>query len=230
MHEYGHCLMARRFNIGTKDITLYIIGGVAGVKFSVSMSPTAEFFIVLAGPLVNLFFILLVLPLLLLPLPLEITLGLIIILTINFILFAFNMLPVFPMDGGRLVRALLCYRFDFYKATYFMVRFSQVFCIFLIILNIVYLNFLTALIFFILMFLSQAELATAKVKMAISNIRTKLSLALNNPKLASADIPEIIEALRSIEDKELRQVVLADDLIPLLDELQEEESGLQTGK
>jgi Zn-dependent protease len=113
LHEYGHALAARQFGIGTRDVTLYPIGGVARLE-RMSERPWEEFAIALAGPLVNVFIaVFLALGLFVatgvrpgyLGTPAGEFLGL--LLLMNVVLFGFNLLPAFPMDGGRVLRALL---------------------------------------------------------------------------------------------------------------------------
>jgi Zn-dependent protease len=108
LHELGHALMARRYGIGTADITLYLFGGIARLE-RMPRSAGPELLIALAGPAVN-FAIALALTafmtasnLLGLP-PSELVE---VIFKINVGLGLFNLLPVFPMDGGRVLRALL---------------------------------------------------------------------------------------------------------------------------
>ncbi len=107
LHEFGHALMARRFGIETEDITLYPIGGVARLQ-RMPRAPGAELLIALAGPAVN-FAIggaLAILGLLgLVGLGQYSVAGS--LLNINLMLGLFNLLPAFPMDGGRVLRALL---------------------------------------------------------------------------------------------------------------------------
>jgi len=107
-HELGHALMARSFGIGTRDITLYPVGGVARLE-STGSRPQEELWISLAGPAVNLAFFLLLAPL---ALTLSLAGGVLSQLVTavwlaNGILVAFNLLPAFPMDGGRVLRAVL---------------------------------------------------------------------------------------------------------------------------
>jgi Zn-dependent protease len=124
LHEFGHALTARRFGIQTEDITLYPIGGVARLR-SLPRSPTAELLITLAGPAVNVAIAaalagLLALGKRLAPDPSPLTapadfLGELMVLNIG--LAVFNMIPAFPMDGGRVLRALLASPFGRLRAT-----------------------------------------------------------------------------------------------------------------
>jgi Zn-dependent protease len=109
LHELGHALMARRYGIATVDITLYPIGGVARLT-RMPRAPGAELMIALAGPAVN-FAIVAVLVCLLaigLPGPESLLGGFFVFLVLmNLVLGLFNLIPAFPMDGGRVLRALL---------------------------------------------------------------------------------------------------------------------------
>jgi Zn-dependent protease len=110
LHELGHALMARRFGIETADITLYPIGGVARLQ-RLPRAPGAELLITLAGPAVNfaLAFLFAILGALDLAAGATSSLGLFVrdLMGINLVLGLFNMVPAFPMDGGRILRALL---------------------------------------------------------------------------------------------------------------------------
>ena len=125
LHELGHSMAARAYGIPTLHITLYPIGGVAQLE-RMPRNPKHELWIAVAGPAVNVAIIgVLVTLSMLLGLGSSITgfsfnpqAGLISsLISINAILILFNMIPAFPMDGGRVLRALLSMKHGHLKAT-----------------------------------------------------------------------------------------------------------------
>jgi len=132
LHELGHALAARRYGIGTKDITLLPIGGVARLD-RMPEDPRQEMVVALAGPAVNvviagLLFVWVQLSEGWQPLSsLNLTDGSMAerLMIVNLFLVGFNMLPAFPMDGGRVLRAFLATRTDYVSATQTAARVGQ---------------------------------------------------------------------------------------------------------
>ncbi|WP_206352320.1 site-2 protease family protein [Tautonia rosea] len=123
LHELGHALMARRYGIPTEDITLYPIGGVARLH-RMPRAPGAELLIALAGPAVNVVLALMLLAMggllgMLAPGLAAGSIGALLadLLMVNAILAGFNLIPIFPMDGGRVLRALLSSQIGRLRAT-----------------------------------------------------------------------------------------------------------------
>ena len=125
LHEYGHVLTARRFGIATRDITLLPIGGVASVE-RLPEKPGQELLVALAGPAVNAVIAIVLIAVFGADLDSEFAaasvddpkLGFATRLAMaNVMLALFNLIPAFPMDGGRVLRALLSLRLDRARAT-----------------------------------------------------------------------------------------------------------------
>ncbi|MBY0587572.1 site-2 protease family protein [bacterium] len=124
LHELGHALAAQWYGIGTKDITLYLIGGVARLE-RIPENPKQELVVALAGPMVNVV-LAIIFYLILAGVPnLEVlthveSVGsqlLAELFWVNVSLVLFNMIPAFPMDGGRVLRALLAMFLPHARAT-----------------------------------------------------------------------------------------------------------------
>lgn len=137
LHEFGHLLVARQYDAQIESITLWIFGGVARIPDIPSIWDQ-EFFVAIAGPVASLLLggisygaLLLVPP--------QFNMARFLfgyLMLVNVVIAGFNLLPGFPLDGGRILRALLTRSFHFLKATLLAVRISKGFAIGLALIGI----------------------------------------------------------------------------------------------
>ena len=166
LHEFGHVVMAQHLGVGTGDITLYPFGGLA--KVTIPRNSIKEMLIVFAGPAVNLvlalgFFVLFFLQV---PNPASMpeTWSMLSFLNFccmcNIVLFVFNLLPIFPTDGGRLLRATLFFfmKDDYYKSTLVSVRIGQMLEIGMVVFGLCFGYFMLSFIAVFLFVVAESEL------------------------------------------------------------------------
>ena len=158
LHEFGHIIMAQYLGVATGDITLYPIGGIA--KVTIPRSAKKEMLIVFAGPAVNLVLALVFFVLLFLLPELPTVLSFLSFCCIsNIVLFVFNLLPIFPTDGGRLLRAALFFFVkDYYKSTLVSVRIGQILEVSMAVLGLYFGYFMISFIAVFLFMAAEAEL------------------------------------------------------------------------
>lgn len=182
LHELGHALMARLFGIGTENITLFPIGGVARLR-RMSDKPFEEICIALAGPAVNLVLAALLAPLAVLNFLLGVRVGEVLyspelgfgvalgrlafwLWSANVMLLLFNLLPCFPMDGGRVLRALLALWKGHLRATEIAVRIGLVVGFFIACLAVPTLSPMPILLAMFVLFAGQMELMNLRQREA----------------------------------------------------------------
>lgn len=165
LHELGHALMAKRFGVKTKDIILLPICGMARLE-KLPKLPKHELLVALAGPLVNLVLaILLAIPLFIFSTPStslihqlsfgEVNLASIpfLLMSFNLAMVVFNLFPIFPMDGGRILRSLLAMKLKQNKATQIAAYIGQFFALLIVIYGLYLADYtlaFTGLIVFVL--------------------------------------------------------------------------------
>ena len=176
MHEYGHALTARRYGIKTRDITLYPIGGVARLE-RMPEKPIEELWVALAGPAVNVVVVIVLFAYLAVtrtfePLTsLSVSTGSLIerLMIVNLWLVGFNLIPAFPMDGGRVLRALLGLRMEYVRATQVAAHVGQAFAFLFGFIGLFSNPFLLFIAFFVWTGASQ-EASMVQMKRSISGI------------------------------------------------------------
>ena len=156
LHEFGHSLAALRFGIPVLDITLLPLGGMARMAY-MPRNPRQEMVIAIAGPAVN---VVLAGLALLIPGPLESN----IFFVINTALLIFNLVPAFPMDGGRVLRAWLATKMDYIEATRKAVKVAKYACLGLFIYGFSEGQFIVCMISIFIYFAGKAELLSVRAQ------------------------------------------------------------------
>lgn len=158
LHEYGHALAAKHYGVGTKDITLLPIGGIARLERLPDL-PKQELIVAIAGPMVNVVIAgVLMCFIMILPNQSVSSLGSlnelsltvanipIILVGFNILMVVFNLIPAFPMDGGRILRSLLAMRFSKKVATKWAAHIGQVISVLFVLYGIYSGDYILALI------------------------------------------------------------------------------------
>jgi Zn-dependent protease/CBS domain-containing protein len=193
LHEYGHALTARRFGVRTRDITLYPIGGVARLE-RIPEKPSEELWVATAGPAVNVLIAAALAVYMGLSgsylslATLSITTGSFLarLLAVNVLLVAFNLLPAFPMDGGRVLRALLAMTMDHVRATQIAATVGQAMAFLFGLIGL----FADPFLLFIALFVwigAEQEASMARIKSSLGGIPVSRAMLTNYATLSPAD-------------------------------------------
>ena len=193
MHEYGHALTARKYGIKTRDITLYPIGGVARLE-RMPEKPIEELWVALAGPAVNVVIAVALFGYLMLTRTFEPLTSLTIssgsfverLMVVNLWLVGFNLIPAFPMDGGRVLRALLGMRMEYVRATQVAATVGQGFAFLFGFIGLFSNPFLVFIAFFVWMGASQ-EASMVQMKHSLSGIPVTRAMMTDFETLSPRD-------------------------------------------
>lgn len=194
LHEFGHALMARRYGIGTRDITLLPIGGLARLE-KMPEDPRQEIWVALAGPAVNvvIWAVLVVIlgaeagPADLRELDLSGTGFLSQLATVNLMLVLFNLVPAFPMDGGRVFRAALTLWMGRPRATAIAAGAGQVIAMLFALLGLMSGNLILLLVAFFVFAAATAENADTQLRLVAEDIQARDAMITSYESLGPND-------------------------------------------
>ncbi|GIW87263.1 MAG: protease [Isosphaeraceae bacterium] len=178
LHELGHALAALRYGVKTSDITLLPIGGVARLR-KIPERPWEEFVVALAGPAVN---VLIAAILYLIGARINVDVSderlllkggfLDRLFLVNISLVLFNLLPAFPMDGGRVLRSLLAMTMDYGRATEIAARIGQLMAILFVFIGLQSNPFLILIALFVWIGANN-EAAVVGERLALRGVRVR---------------------------------------------------------
>jgi Zn-dependent protease/predicted transcriptional regulator len=204
LHELGHALAAARYGIRSRDITLYPIGGVASLE-RMPEDPAQEFVVALAGPAVNVALAILLFAILtLLNLPtgvehVQLVGGSFLakLMWVNVSLAVFNMVPAFPMDGGRVLRAVLALRMGHDRATEIAARVGQAMALAFGLVGM----FANPMLLFIALFVwtgAQGEAALSRMRAMMRDVSVRQAMSRQTIGLSPlVKLSEVVDAIVS---------------------------------
>ena len=222
LHEFGHIAMARRFGIRTPQVILSPIGGIASME-RMPEKPGQELLVAIAGPLVNVVIALLLMAAFGLGLTGFLSLDFNTatlaerLLTVNIVLVLFNMVPAFPMDGGRVLRALLAMNLGAPRATALAARIGQGFAFLFMLLGLFY-NPILIFVGVFIYFAAASEEQSATFTGFASRLKVRDAME-PSPVLLSAEEPlsRAVDALLSTSQKEFPVVDGGGQIAGILD-------------
>lgn len=231
LHEAGHALTGRRYGVETKDITLLPIGGLARMQ-RMPTHPMQEFLIAIAGPAVNVVIAAVLSIFVLVGYGVGVftsppglgTPFLVNLMWVNVILVAFNVLPAFPMDGGRMLRALLATRISYLRATQIAAGIGQGMAILFGLIGLL----INPLLLFIALFVflgAEAENQLVKLRDVLGDTSVREAMMTHFRTLSSNDrlqtaVDELLAGSQQdfpiVDDGQLRGILRRQDLVRVL--------------
>ncbi|HEX6435412.1 MAG TPA: site-2 protease family protein [Gemmatimonadales bacterium] len=209
LHEFGHILMARRFGVRTPDVILLPIGGVARLE-RIPDEPKQELLIALAGPAVTLAIAVILYLVLRLSGSTAPVSGLseqqpflAQLVTVNIYLLLFNLIPAFPMDGGRVLRALLASRLGLVRGTRIAATLGQSLAILGGLYGLTRSEPLLVLVAFFVFLGANAEASAVETRAAGEGLQVRQMMVTNFRTIPiHATLSQAVELLLSGEQRE----------------------------
>ena len=203
LHEYGHALAARKYGIRTLDIIISPIGGLARLE-KLPDRPLQELIVAIAGPLVNVAIALLIgIPLLIYYQDINLLIPdqefdtltqlpgfLTLLVMINGVLFLFNLIPAFPMDGGRILRAALSFKMGRFRATKVASSVGRILAVVFVGVALMYENYTLILIGIFVFIMAKNENEQVKIEHILSQYK---ATQLLNPFYTKIHIGEPLQ-------------------------------------
>lgn len=226
LHEYGHALTAKKYNIKTRRITLYPIGGIASLE-AMPEKPRQELFVAAAGPLVNVVIAAILWTYLeftnqmpdfstlqnadtaeLEEINLPFAFNLLIA---NIVLVAFNLIPAFPLDGGRILRASLAFKMDRTRATRIAATIGQFLAIAFVFFGFFF-NFWLVIVGFFVYLGAGSEANYESIKTGLGDYKVKDVVMRKYSLLAPEDtLGKAVQLLLNSQEQEF--IVAYDDQV-----------------
>jgi Zn-dependent protease len=222
LHELGHALAAKNYNIKTKDITLLPIGGLARLE-RIPEKPLEELIVAFAGPLVNITLAFITGIFITIPdtseqLMAELSNGVnannffLNFFLVNFWLAIFNLIPAFPMDGGRILRALLSFKLQRHVATRISARIGQLLAMGFIILGFFTSPFLIFIGIFVIIG-AQVEADYTESKFLLKGFKVHDVIMKQYPTMDANDT--VKTAVELVLDSQNKNFLITEDGIPV---------------
>ena len=222
LHEFGHIAMGRRFGIDTPDVLLSPIGGIASME-RMPEKPWQELLVAIAGPLVNVVIAVLLIAVFGIGAEQAVNGNLDQaslaqrLLLVNITLVLFNLIPAFPMDGGRVLRALLAMKMGPRRATALAARIGQFFAFLFVVAGLFY-NPMLMLVGAFIWFAAGSEAQGAAFKGMAERLKVRDAMEPSPVVLGASDpLSRAIDALLSTPQREFPVTDAQGRVIGLLD-------------
>ncbi len=169
LHEFGHSIVSRKMGYGVKEIILFIFGGIAVLERQ--PKGMKEVVVSVSGPAVSVAIAAVFYVLSTTGIP-NLSEFSVVLYRINLIIAAFNLLPAFPLDGGRVLRGLMAERVGYERATFIAAEIGKAFAVFMAVFGIVYNLWLTLIAIFIYLGANEEE-KLSRIEAILGRLRVR---------------------------------------------------------